>query len=107
MNYHLASAGRDKKFGTKDDLKVALKSATYNAATDSVSLMTKAALVLTKPLQLRVSGSGVMDTLGRFIDGNDDGQAGGDGVAILTTKGCDGDQGGSRRRQGQAAREGH
>ncbi len=29
-NYRLVTAGRDKKFGTKDDKVVALRSATYN-----------------------------------------------------------------------------
>ena len=87
-NYQLISSGKSKKFGTKTNKPVALKSATYNPATDSVSLLTRSTLVLTDPLKLTVNGSGLLDTLGRQIDGGDDGQPGGYAVAVLTSRGA-------------------
>jgi hypothetical protein len=53
-NYHLVSAGKDKKFGTKDDKPVALAQATYNAAANTVTLTTTKPLVLSPPLQLTI-----------------------------------------------------
>ena len=38
-NYLLVTAGRDKRFGTKDDKKIALRSATYNPTTHTVTLV--------------------------------------------------------------------
>jgi hypothetical protein len=50
-------------------------------------LRPKKAFSLSKPVQVRISGlapSGLTDALGRLIDGNHDGQPGGDAVAILS-----------------------
>ena len=47
-------------------------------------------LVIKKPTQFTVTGSGASgleDSSGRLIDGNHDGQAGGNAVAIFTRKG--------------------
>jgi hypothetical protein len=87
-NYQLTSAGRGNKFGAKGSKPVALASASYNSASDSVTLIARGKLVLSKPLQLRVSGSALEDARGRPIDGNGDGQPGGDALAMLTARGA-------------------
>jgi hypothetical protein len=46
---------------------------------------------LTKPVQLAVNGetpSGLQDSAGRLIDGNHDGLAGGNSVAVLRPRGA-------------------
>ena len=58
-------------------------SAVYAAATNRVTLTPRGTLNLTKPEELVVRGALVTDALGRPIDGNDDGQAGGDYIATI------------------------
>jgi len=87
--YSLVIAGKRGSFTTKNAKRIKLKSAVYNPANDSVALMTKKPFGLTKPVQLTVDGlppSGLEDSYGRLIDGNDDGQPGSNAVAILTGK---------------------
>ncbi|WP_406698319.1 hypothetical protein V5E97_05620 [Singulisphaera sp. Ch08] len=67
----------------RDDKAVALKSAAYDPVTKRVTLATRAPLSLRNPMQLRVNAGGMRDTLGRPIDGDRDGQPGGDAVALL------------------------
>jgi hypothetical protein len=62
----------------------------YNGSTDSVVLIPRKPSGLTRPVQLRVAGlplSGLTDALGRWIEGNHDGQPGGDAVAVVTQPG--------------------
>jgi hypothetical protein len=62
-----------------------------NAANNRVTLTPKKPFALTKPVQLAVNGetpSGLQDSEGRLIDGNHDGVAGGNGVAVLRPKGA-------------------
>jgi hypothetical protein len=82
-NYRLVTAGRDKKFGTKDDKRVVLKSASYNASTHAVTITPKAALPTTQSLQFRAIGSSLKAASGRLIDGDHNGQAGGDAVSTI------------------------
>jgi hypothetical protein len=85
--YHLTTAGKHGSFTAKNARTIALASAVYNVSTDSVTLVARKPFGLTKPVQLRVAGllpSGLTDVLGRLIDGNHDGQAGGDAVAVLS-----------------------
>ncbi len=84
-HYRLGTAGRDRKFNTKDDRLVTFASATYDPATNTVRLVPKKRLVATSGLQFRVTG--LKDRLGNLVDGNMDGTAGGDYVANLTKKG--------------------
>jgi hypothetical protein len=84
--YQLIMAGKDKKFGTKDDKKVALSQAIYNAKAYTVSIVPKQALNKTQLQQLRVKAALLSDTYGRPIDGNHDGQPGGDLVATIKGK---------------------
>src|SRR5262249_34155854 len=73
-NYRLAAAGKDKKFGTKDDVVTKLKSAAYDSHTRTVTLIPAARKLPQSPaLQLRIKATGVVDAMGRPIDGNHDG----------------------------------
>ncbi len=87
--YRLTTADKKGSFAAKDAKVIALKSAVYSGRTDSVALVPRKPFGLTKPVQLRVYGlgpSGLTDTFGRLIDGNHDGRAGGDAVAVLSQK---------------------
>jgi subtilisin-like proprotein convertase family protein len=89
--YSLVLAGKKGRFTGKGAKSIKLKSAVFNPATDTVTLLLKKRLVLTKKAQLTIDGmppSGIEDTFGRLIDGNHDGQPGGNAVAILTSKGA-------------------
>jgi hypothetical protein len=55
----------------------------YNAMTNTVTLTPLRMLSLSSPVQLRIIASVLIDALGRPLDGNDDGQPGGDFVAPL------------------------
>jgi hypothetical protein len=88
--YRLTTAGKHGSFTARNATTVALKSAAYSDSTDSVTLVPRKPFRLTKAVQLRVAGqppSGLTDELGRLIDGNHDGQAGGDAVAVLSKQG--------------------
>jgi plastocyanin len=88
--YRLATPGKQGSFDAKNAKLIKLKSAVYDAALDQVVLTPKKPFALSKPVQLRVNGqspSGLQDTAGRLIDGNHDGQPGGNAVAIFSRKG--------------------
>ena len=59
----------------------------YNASTETVTLLAKSKLNLAKPEELRITASQLPDVYGHPLDGNDDGQPGGDFVALLTKGG--------------------
>ena len=84
--YKLVTAGKDKKFGTKDDKSVKLSSAQYNAAARTVTLIPKSSLNKTQLMEIVLSGGQLTDTLGREIDGNHDGQPGGNSTATIKGK---------------------
>jgi trimeric autotransporter adhesin len=89
-NYRLATPGKKGSFDAKNAKLIKLKSAVYNAALDQVVLTPKKPVALSKPIQLRVNGqspAGLQDTEGRLIDGNHDGQPGGNAVAVVSRKG--------------------
>src|SRR5262249_11157219 len=90
-NYRLVTGGRRGSFDAKKGAKpIKLRSATYNAASNSVTLILVKPFKLTKPVQLRVNGSapsGLIDSLNRSIDGDHDGHPGGDAVAVLARGG--------------------
>ena len=52
-----------------------------------MTLLAKSKLNLAKPEELRITASQLPDIYGRPLDGNDDGQPGGDFVALLTKSG--------------------
>ncbi len=79
-NYSLATIPSGKKQESKP---VALSQATYNATNNTVTLVTRNPLVLNPPLKLTVNAGGLLDMLGRPIDGDGDGQPGGNYVTTL------------------------
>jgi hypothetical protein len=81
-DYLLVAAGKDKKFGTRDDRRMTLASATYDPASTRVTL-TPRGKVPRQALRLSITGSGVLDAQGRPVDGNGDGQPGGDFTATV------------------------
>ncbi len=85
-NYRLVTAGRDKKFGTKDDKIIALRSVTYNVATRSVTLMPRKKLSLGVNYRITVDGTsahGVDDLAGNLLDNDRDGHESGNYVQIF------------------------
>lgn len=87
VTYRLATAGKKGSYDAKNAGVLKLKSAIYNPAKFEVVLTPKKAFKLTKTVQLRVIGilpGGLQDILGRLIDGDHNGQAGGHAQALLS-----------------------
>ena len=87
--YELVMANTSGLFTGKGTKVIKIKSAAYNATAHSVTL-TPAAFTLSKSVELVVYGSGtngLKDSQSRYIDGNHDGVAGGNAVAILKKTG--------------------
>jgi predicted outer membrane repeat protein len=83
--YTLNTVPQGKKHTTKP---VGLIRAIYATATETVMLIPKKSpIALSPPLILTINGSSLLDSLGRLIDGNDDGQPGGSYKAILSKVG--------------------
>jgi len=86
-NYHLATPGKGKKSKTYNKF-IYLKSAVYDRTAHQVTLLLTGKLALTRPPQLRITASGILDASGRPLDGNHDVHPGGDYVALLTNRGA-------------------
>lgn len=87
-NFTVLSPGRDGRFGTRDDVVMPIVSAAYNASNSSVTLLMGKKLDTHKSYRLTVNGTttgGVAGPTGVLIDGNRDGQAGGDFVATVNS----------------------
>ncbi len=84
-NYGLATIPTNKKQKSK---AVALSQATYNPVNNTVTLVTRSALVLNPPLKLTINAAGLLDSLGRPLDGDDNGQPGGNCVVTLSKSGA-------------------
>jgi hypothetical protein len=82
-DYSLTTSPGGKKHRSKG---VALVRAVYDASASAVSLMPKQPLVRNRPLLLGINTSGVHDTSGRPIAGND-GQPGSRFTATLSKRG--------------------
>ena len=91
--YHLVISGKNGVFTGKTAKAVKLTKAVYKPPVGSgpASItLTSAAFAIGKPVQLTINGngpSGLKDTLGRLIDGNQDGQPGGSAVALISQSG--------------------
>ena len=83
--YHLL-LGTVKKGRTTYNKNVPLSSAIYSAAANTLTLIPKTKLNLAKPQQLRITASLLADSFGRPMDGDGDGQPGGDFTANLKGK---------------------
>ena len=84
--YRLVTAGKKGSFTAKSAKPISLRSASYTAASDTVTLTLTKPVKLTKPVQFQVNGlapSGLTDSAGRLIDGDHNGTPGGNAVAIL------------------------
>jgi hypothetical protein len=71
-NYALFDAGRDRVFGNRTDRRLRLKDATYDAATDSVTLTLKKPESLKKSLCLILNSqpaTGIRNATGQFLGG--------------------------------------
>ena len=79
-NYVLATAGKDHKIGTTDDVKIPLKSASYDAVAHQVTLTPLKLPALNQVFQITVR-DGVTDVVGNRLDGGPPSGAGGDFVA--------------------------
>ncbi len=78
-NYRLFNAGKDKRFGTADDKLLPLRSAAYNAATNSVTVTPTKAIKANQFFRLVVLGAGLLtDLTGNHIDGDGNGTGGDD-----------------------------
>jgi hypothetical protein len=69
---------------------IRLSSAVFNPSNDTVTLTPGKAFAVTKSVELTVDGtapSGLQDVSGRLIDGDGDGIAGGDVVALIRRTG--------------------
>jgi uncharacterized repeat protein (TIGR01451 family) len=86
LNYRVATAGRDGRFGTRDDVSVPIRLATYNSATRAVILTTRGRVNWHVPVQVTVTGtapSGVRSLAGVLLDGAGNGKPGSNYVAII------------------------
>lgn len=76
--FRVALAGRDKRFGTRDDRLVALKSVSYDPASRSVRVIPRVrGLSSRSHYRLLISDSFLKGTDGRTLDGDRDGVQGG------------------------------
>ncbi len=82
--YDLVTVPKNKH---KKGTRVALSKAIYNPANMSVTLVTRAPLVLSTPIQLTLMADDLLDTSGQPLDGNDSGMPGANYVALLTKGG--------------------
>ena len=88
--YHLSLAGKNGLFTARDARVLAIKAVTYQNSNFTITLVPKLRFSVTRPVQLQISGQpslGLHDISGRLIDGNHDGQPGGDASAVLSKNG--------------------
>ncbi len=88
--YRLATPGKGGSYTAKNAGIIKLNLAVYTGATDTVALMPVKPFALTKPVQLLVYGTGarrLQDSYRRPIDGDHNGVAGGNAIAILSKGG--------------------
>jgi uncharacterized protein YkwD len=78
--YQIRRAGRDRRFGTRDDAKLALKRAVYNPAARSITLLLSRPFRGAEKLQLALAARRVVGAGGMSLDGDRDGLPGGDCV---------------------------
>jgi hypothetical protein len=85
-NYHLIVSGKKRVFSSKHSTVIKLSSAYYDAASRLVLLLAKKPFSSSKPVELVINGqppSGLEDSNGRYIDGDGNGQPGGNVVSLL------------------------
>ena len=90
--YKLVIAGNQGSFTARNATVVKVSKAKYFASSspDTLILIPRTPFVLRKPVELTINGSspsGLEDAEGRLIDGSQDGQPGGNAVAVLGKNG--------------------
>jgi peptidyl-prolyl cis-trans isomerase B (cyclophilin B) len=88
--YRLTPAGKGESFTAMKARVIKTSSIVYSSSDNTVTLTLKKPLKLTKALQLVVEGTGsagLLDSVGRYIDGADNGQPGSNAVIAITRKG--------------------
>jgi hypothetical protein len=91
-NYRIIAHGPDGRFGTRDDRTIRVKSAAYDATTNTVTLIPAQRLDLHRRYELIVNGStptGVADVARNLLDGAGSGKPGSNYVVILRGFGRD------------------
>ena len=92
--YSVRTAGRDQRFGTRDDLLIPITSAVYNPFNLTVTLTFARVIHPPTPFQFAINqatdvagaGVGVADLAGNLLDGNNNGIPGGPYIRILSGK---------------------
>jgi subtilisin-like proprotein convertase family protein len=88
--YQLIMAGKHGSFTARNARSIRIGSASFAAASNTVALFPRKPFVLHKPVELVVNGAppmGLQDGHGRLIDGDRNGQPGGNAVAVLSRGG--------------------
>jgi hypothetical protein len=80
------AAGRDKRFGTRDDKITRPTQAIDIPANFSITLAPSNTLNLTQVFELQVPSGALVESFGPPIDGNRDGQPGGDLIVTVKKK---------------------
>ncbi len=86
QNYDLRLAGPDSQFGTGDDKIIRVRSRVYDPVLHTVTLTLSRRLVLRNSLQITAVGTGtrgVSDIFDNLLDGDGDGNPGGDFVTLF------------------------
>jgi hypothetical protein len=89
-NFQLMGANARGSFTARNSTRIALRSAVFNPANDTITLIPRKAFALTRPVELTINGtsaSGVQDSSGQLIDGDGDGTAGSNAVAVIRRNG--------------------
>ena len=89
-HFLLRTANGKGSFTARNSPVTKLRSAVFNPANDTITLTPRKAFSLTKPVQLTIKGtsaSGLQDSSGRLIDGDANGVAGGNAVAVIRRSG--------------------
>jgi hypothetical protein len=91
-NYEIIATSPDGRFGTRDDRAIRIKSARYDATTNTVTLNPARRLDLHRRYELIVNGSmptGITDMAGNLLDGAANGKPGSNYVVVLRGFGPD------------------
>jgi hypothetical protein len=84
-SYTVRRAGKDKLFGTKDDVILGVSRAIYDATAHRTTLTLAHPFGRRDVLQLVARGSRIRGSGSQALDGNNDGYAGGDFVGVVRT----------------------
>jgi hypothetical protein len=84
--YRLTMPGKRGPLTATNARTIRLKSARYNAASNTVTLVPKTPFQITKPVKVLVEA--LHDSQGQLIDGDPFGQPGGNAIAILSRTGA-------------------